>query len=400
MQKKIFQTIVKTTLASLVLAIFLFQIGIVPARADGLTGMKDTLTRLKISELADHEIKWTLPGGKFAAGDKAMVYFGGATFVADSGWTTADFTFDDGTLRTVVAVGVDVDPVCTGGVDDVAIRVDTTKSQFDIWACPGYTASAGGASVTFTIDGTGPNGTLTNPAVAATYQVYLVGDDKGNGFNFDDDNGFIAIAIVDDDQVVVTANIDPTLTFDLDTYATATAFPTYTETPAPYSVDLGSLSISGITSSNGGGGIRSIWVDLSTNAASGAVVTFLATGGPGTDPGLYSAATSKTITSASGPLMSGWEGYGICVANVTASSGTLTWGGAYGGAGDFDGCDYASDHTVGIAQDDFERIVLHSSYSPINNGRAEILAKASAAATTPAAADYTDTLTFIATSTF
>lgn len=270
MREKFFRKIVKISLVSIILAAAMFQFSIHPAKADALTSMSDTLTRLKISELADHEVKWTLPGGKFSAGDKAMVYFGGGTFVADTNWTTSDFAFNDGTARTIVAVGVDVDPVCTGGVDDVTVRVDTTKSQFDVLACPGYTASAPGASVTFNIYGTSPNGTLTNPAAAATYQVYLVGDNKGDGFNANDDNGFIALAIVTDDEVVITATVDPTFTFAI--------YRPGTTTPTSYCWSA-SNTVQGFgTIANGNANVDTCEYDVytNTNAKSGYVTTLVA----------------------------------------------------------------------------------------------------------------------------
>ncbi len=400
MTKKFFRISVRFLLISFVLVTSFFWANVSLAAKIPLSGMSNTFERLKVSEFSNQTVQFTSTSGVIN-GDMMSIIYPTGEFGGIGGKGTLGQ--DDVEVKNITTGHVYIDDSAGCSGEEIYIQVGASTINMFFCAGAGGFVSAGdviriyvGAFTTETVeDG---DFKLINPAVAGTKVISLYTGPNGLGLTFD--GGTLAVPIVDSDQVIVTANIDAILTFDLDTYATATAFPTYTETAAPYLVDLGSLSISGITSSNGAGGINSIWVDLSSNAVSGVVVTSLATGGPGTDPGLYSAATGKTITSASGPLMSGWEGYGICVANVIDDGSVLTWGGAYGGAGDFDGCDYALDHTVGIAQDNLARIVLHSSYGPIANGRAEILVKASAAATTPAASDYTDTLTFIATSTF
>jgi hypothetical protein len=358
-----------------------------PVQAAALTSMKDTMTRLKVSETADHTVQWTLPGGvTFAAGDKARVDFPGA-FVTDAGWTTADFTFDDGSgAVTIDSVGVDGDPATCAG-DKFSVKVITAADQFEIWACDAYTSSGAGATVTFTIDGTTPNGTLANPSSAGSNTVALVGDDKGNGFGSDDDSGSLAVAIADSEQVSVTATVEPGLTFDLDTATTNT------ESAAPYSVALGTLTTGAVGTSDGAT-INSIWVDLGTNADGGAVVTVLDVGSGGA-AGLYSTLKTKNIASGTATLVANTEGYGVCVKSATATVGTLQAVSPYDtGAG----CDYAV-HQVG-ALSLTAASILNSSAAALSGGRAEILVKAAINATTPAATDYADAYTFIATGTF
>jgi hypothetical protein len=90
---------------------------------------------------------------------------------------------------------------------------------------------------------------LTNPGTVGGYTI-----------TWSNDNGSATVYITDDDQVSVTGNIDPTLTFDLDVSVIDA------DSDDPYAVDLGTLSTSGPSGSDNGT-IPSIWIDLSTNAS-------------------------------------------------------------------------------------------------------------------------------------
>jgi hypothetical protein len=94
-------------------------------------------------------------------------------------------------------------------------------------------------------------------------------------------------------------------------------------------------------------------------------------------------------------MADGTENYGLCVISVTQTLGTLSKASPYNSgtcAADSETNDIQALTTSG------ENIV--SSAAPISGGRAQIAVNAAISGITPAHSDYTDTLTFIATSTF
>jgi hypothetical protein len=239
----LFQKTVKIILVSLVLFSVYPRL---PAQAAALTSVKDTLTRIKAATTADHTVQWTLPTGiTFDASDKARVDFP-TDFVTAGTWVAGDFTFNDGTGRTIIDVGNNADPTCTAGVNNVAIKVIPADDQFEIWACATYVSSGAAAAVTFTIDGTAADGTLTNPGAANNLVVAIIGDDKGDGFGANDDINSLALSIISEDQVTVTATVDPTFTFALS--ATTCALGTLTLT----TVQTCSVTLTTTTNADGG----------------------------------------------------------------------------------------------------------------------------------------------------
>lgn len=167
---------------------------------------------------------------------------------------------------------------------------------------------------------------------------------------------------------------NPSLSYDIDISSSDS------ETGPPYTVAFGQLSAGSVTTAT-----NKIWVDLDTNSESGAFVYIYSSG-----TGLTSANASYTITSSTANLASAGEGYGIRVESVTQSSG-----GPLAAVSPYDG---ASDN-VGIISST-SRNILTSSGSRISSGRSAILVKAKASGLTPAASDYSDTITLIASATF
>ena len=255
--------IAKLTLVVITIA----MVGLQPSHvnAASLTSVKDTLTRIEQGLTADHTIQWTLPGGasSFVAGDKARVDFP-ANFVTstESGWVAGDFTYNDGTSRSIVAVGAA--PSCSAGANNITVLIDSANDQFVITACASFTANSS-ANVTFTIDGTTTDGTLTNPASAETSVVAIVGDDAGDGFGANDDTASLAIPIIADDTVNITATVDPTISFSISDVAIS--FGTLASGSARYATGDGTS-----TSSDPADGAHNL--QISTNATSGYIVTY------------------------------------------------------------------------------------------------------------------------------
>lgn len=151
------------------------------------------------------------------------------------------------------------------------------------------------------------------------------------------------------------------------------------ETSPPYELTIDQLSADSVTTSS-----EFVWVDISTNAQNGATVYI-----QGTTGGLSSATTGHTITSVSDDLANQAEAVGIQATSTTQSSGgPLTAVSPYNGAG----------ATVGLIPQQLESIF--SSSTAITSGRGSFALKAKVSGLTPAAADYSETLTVVAVPSF
>lgn len=161
-----------------------------------------------------------------------------------------------------------------------------------------------------------------------------------------------------------------TLSFDIDISSSDS------ETSAPYNVSLGSLTPGSIVAAT-----DRIWVDLDTNAENGGFIYIFGTYG-----GLRSANVSYTITSQSTNLSSASEGYGVRSFSAT----NLIPQSPYNAVGG---------QVVGVV-DSVIRPVYTSNNAPVSSGRGSLRVLAKSSNTTPAANDYVDTLTVIATGSF
>ncbi|MFC1639056.1 beta strand repeat-containing protein, partial [Patescibacteria group bacterium] len=117
------------------------------------------------------------------------------------------------------------------------------------WTAPepaGRTAQADKISCAGTVTVTGI--TIDLPGDVDTYVI-----------EWSNDDGAGAVAIVDDDQITVRSNVDPSITFDIDVSTTDI------ETSAPYTVALGEVSTADTRVSGSTDGIPYVWIDFETN---------------------------------------------------------------------------------------------------------------------------------------
>ncbi len=318
---------------------------VAPVQAASPATLKDTVDREKISVTAVHTITATT----------VPTWANGESLLFD--YATAGFTLTAGAIST-----------CTPGSGTCSATVSSTNSV--VVTCTAA-ANCSGSLTVGTFSG-------TNPGTSGSKKVTL----SANGAS--GVTGTLAIPIVDDDQVTVTATVDPSITFDIDTATSDT------ESAAPYSVALGTLTSGAVTGSNEST-VNSIWLDLNTNASGGAVVTVKSANGS-----LKSTSTpADTIPSATAAMAAGTSNYGICVKANTATTGTLNKVSPFNST-----CTTTpSGNSVGAVTTSAQNIV-NSNSLPISAGRAEIMVDAAISGTQPAHNDYTDTLTFIATGTF
>jgi hypothetical protein len=173
--------------------------------------------------------------------------------------------------------------------------------------------------------------------------------------------------------VATAATINPTLSFDMDVSATDS------ETDPPFSITFGNLMAGTVMDSP-----EKIWVDFSTNGETGGKVYVIAQNG-----GLLSSSKGYTISAVSGDLAALAQGFGAQGSSATQSAGgPLTIATLYNQTGS----------TVGITDSTVRE--MFSSSNPIANGRGSFILKAKSASTTPAANDYKETFTVIASGSF
>lgn len=374
------------------------------AEALAITTSKDTATRLQISTTADHVVTFTLPTGidfdSTGTTDFLRVDFP-TTFAQGGTWQTTDFAFTDSvgsrTIQAVSAGAATVDCTVSAGTSNVCVAIDTTNMIFSIKPSSTYTASATGSAVTFTIFGTTTTGTgtFTNPSsVAATNIDFQMCDNVAacdSAFTTSHSSQ-VAYGIIDDDTVAITASVNSSITFDMDTTASDTC--STTETAAPYAVALGSITSADTRVSGATDTVNHICIDLDTNASGGAVVTVNNTNGVN---GLVSTSTpADNISSSTAGVADNTENYGICVVSVSDASGTLAIAGTYIG----NTCAANSETNQVDALSATPVSILDTASAPIATGRAQIAVNASINIAQQSHNDYTDALTFIATATF
>jgi hypothetical protein len=128
---------------------------------------------------------------------------------------------------------------------------------------------------------------------------------------------------------------------------------------------------------------QTIDVTFATNAASGGDVYI-----NGLFAGLQSVRTGTTITSATGDLSVLSHGFGSRVTTTAATSGTFSSVSPYNGVS----------NNVGITDTTIRKIMTAT--GPIVGGTGSVLLKAKSASTDPAANDYTETVTMLASASF
>ncbi|MEK7569363.1 MAG: hypothetical protein AAB500_00505 [Patescibacteria group bacterium] len=182
------------------------------------------------------------------------------------------------------------------------------------------------------------------------------------------------------------------ITFDIDTTAADTCG--VTESAAPYTVSLGTITTTDTRVSGATDSVNHICVDLETRAAGGAVVTVANANGAN---GLASASVpADDIDSADSAVADGTEMYGLCIVSTSATTGTLDDEGEYNA----DTCAANSETNDTGSLSTSPENIFDTNGLPVIGGRGQISVNVSISSTTPAHNDYADAITFIATGTF
>jgi len=323
------------------------------AFASALTALSDTMSRQGNGVASNHTIKFTSSTG---AGDSTDTI----TVTMPTGFTIGTVDYTDIDLSHGASTGAETEETLAATASSSAWGASFTGQVLTLThpsdGANGDIATSDKVIIEIGTNASGGNAQITNHSTAATYTIAIAGD-----FG---DTGSIAIVVVDDDQVVVSATVSPSLTFTIDHNDSAFG-----------NISTGSIATAG----------TDITLSIGTNSATGYAIT-VNDAGDGVNPGLYNATANHVIGSASSvygdtaTLSADTEGYGI-----QGSSASSTIATRYAQTG----------NAVGGLETTPTPFASHSS-TMNSNHTITITHKASVSAWTPAGA-YSDTVTYIAT---
>lgn len=265
------------------------------AVAAPLTSQSDIMSRLRTSTLSNHTIKFVTPTG-VTAGQTITLTFPGAFTMGTFAVNNVDFATGAScssisSERTLAASpsGTTWGVAQSGQVITITSGTDTVTAGHCIEIEIGSNATSGGAGTT----------QITNPASASTYAISFA---AGSGA----DTGSATVAIITDDQVVITATVDQALSFAISD--NTIGFGTLGSGAARYANGAGTGSASETEAHT---------LTASTNASSGYIITV--NGNTLTSGANTIDAIGGTNTASS----AGTEQFGIR-ATATGGSGTVT----------------------------------------------------------------------------
>lgn len=308
-QKLGFKSVYKQRIAVVaIIALALSVFGQVQvARAANITSFSDNLSRLKAVTLADHEIKFISPTG-IATGQNVVLTFGAGFTIGSFAVTNVDFaTGSTGVCSSAVYTEQTLAAGPSGATWGIA-----TSSASSITLTSGTGTSSAGNCVRFRLGAnaaTGGPGTsfITNGSAGVTTATIAV----AGTFT---DTGTLFVPIISNDQVSITATVDPSISFSISTnslgfgsltsanarFATSDTLGTSTETSA-HNLIVGTNSTSGYGLYVSGGtltsGVNTI-TPIGSTAASSTVssaqfgLRISASGGSGAALAPYSFTTS------------------------------------------------------------------------------------------------------------
>jgi len=330
------------------------------ARADALTALSDTMSRLADSTptavYSDHTIRFTTPSGVDAAED--------IDITMPTGFTIGTVDYSDIDVSWGASTGYENELTLAGTPSGTTWGASFTGQVLSVTSGTGTISTNSKVIIEIGLNASGGNAQIQNHATAATYTISIAGS-----FG---DTGKMAIVILTDDQVQLTADVDPTITFTLS--ANSSAFGTL----APGVIDTADTNII---------------LTIGTNAGTGYTVTVKDSGGGG-NPGLWNATASAIIGSAdasynnTADLTGVSVGYGL---QATCTAGCTT-------NPDIDSRWRQGADTVGGLEITATTMVNYTTTLSANH-TVQVVHKAKASSFTPAGS-YADTLTYIATGNF
>lgn len=165
-----------------------------------LTAMSDTMTRLKISQASDHVVKFTTPTG-VAAAETITIDFNTSSFSTGS-TEFGDVDFTHG-ATTGLETSETLAATCSGATWGAAFSTNVLT----ITSCTGTVTAGDKVIITIGLAALGGNAQITNPGSNGSKSIPLT---SGSA-----DTGTLAVAIMTEDQVTVSATVNPSITSSL-----------------------------------------------------------------------------------------------------------------------------------------------------------------------------------------
>ena len=224
------------------------------ANAAALTSVKDTLSTVKASTVANHTIQFVTPTGVAAAGTITVVFPTGFTMNAVDFADTDLAEGDSGTCSTATFTDKTLAAAASGATWGAALSSQT------------ITFTSGTGTITLGRCVQIEVGTNATAGVAGDTQVTnsTAGNDKKMDITAGaSDSGSLAISIIADDVVAVTASVNPALTFTITD--NAIGFGALTASAATWANGAATGSATDTSAHN---------LTIATNAATGYAITY------------------------------------------------------------------------------------------------------------------------------
>jgi hypothetical protein len=217
MLKQITKMVAKTLAAVLFINLFLFSISIPTVFAAQATSVSDNISRLKTGVLADHELFFVTPTGVDVSTDTIILTFGAGFTVGASTFADIDLavgstnvcssaTFTDKTLAAAPSTSPTWGAVVSGQVMTLTAPTNAAAGEITADRCVrirfGSNAVVGSAGAS----------RVTNGSAGSTSATVALTGTFG-------DVGSLFIPIITDDQVVITATVDTSISFSISTNA-------------------------------------------------------------------------------------------------------------------------------------------------------------------------------------
>ena len=263
--------------------IFFCQFYALETEAASLTNTSDLVSRSAISQRSSHQIKLTSPSGVSSGGTIVVTFPSGfnASFLL---YTDAVITYGPTTgLENNVSIGSSPSGA-TWGFNVTATVVTFTSGTGTI---------PSGSKVIISLSNSASRGPM-NPATPGNYVVHL---------SLGSDTGFLGLNILNNDQVSINANVDPTLSFSISN--TVLNFGSFVGIAVRYAdTSTGSATLP----TNG----QPTTLTTSTNGANGVLLSIYDQGN-GTSGGLWSGSPVSELIPAAGAnlVTAGSKKYGV-----------------------------------------------------------------------------------------
>lgn len=354
------QTGLKTVSVSLIFALLLLVTYHRVAHAGALTALSDTMSRLDDAVASNHEIKFRVATAVNGSSDTITITFPAGFTIGSTDYTDIDL---DHSVDTGYGTSETLAATPAAGVWGAAFSSQVLTLTAPTDAGGSEIAANEYVRVRIGLNASGGDQQITNPS-NGTYTI-----DIGGTFG---DSGKIAVAILTNDQVVVSTTVDPYLTFTLSQNTVS-----LTRSGGASNPDYNNTGFNNGTANT---------LAANTNGASGYTISYYG------DTLKYSTHSIDAMASA-GASSTGTEQFGLNLKdNTTPNTGANPSGGSGAPATDYNTADqyrFIANTTTTLASASAPSVTTTFTVSYIVN-----------VSQTTEAGNYSTTLTYICTGNF